>query len=197
MSRIEVEEHALGLTWVVAEPMQRAFHALVDEGRVWLVDPLDRPEIEDAAALGEPAGVLQLLDRHNRDCAEIAERLGVPHLKVPDSVPGSPFEAIRAVRIPRWRETTLWWPARKALVVAEVLAANPMHTGGEQRVGMHLFLRPWPPRSLRGYRPEHLLLGHGKGVHGPEAVDAVETAYARARRDLSRVLWDLPGAVRG
>jgi hypothetical protein len=197
MPRIEVEEHALGLTWVVADPMERAFHALVGDGQVWLVDPLDGPEIEDAVALGEPAGVLQLLDRHNRDCVEIAGRLGVPHLKVPDSVPGSPFEAIPAVRIPRWRETALWWPQRKALVVAEVLAANPMQTGGAQRVGMHLFLRPWPPSSLRGYRPEHLLLGHGKGVHGVEATEAVETAYARARRDLPRVLWGLPGAVRG
>jgi hypothetical protein len=197
MPRTEVEEHALGLTWVVQEPMERAFHALVDDGRVWLVDPLDGPEIEDVAGLGEPAGVLQLLDRHNRDCAEIAGRLGVPHLKVPDSVSGSPFEAIPAMRIPRWQETALWWPARKALVVAEVLAANPMHTGGEQRVGMHLLLRPWPPSSLRGYRPEHLLLGHGKGVHGSEAADTVEVAYARARRDLPRVLLGLPGAVRG
>jgi hypothetical protein len=196
MPRIEVEEHPLGLTWAVAEPMERAFHALVDEGQVWLVDPLDGPEIEDAVALGEPAGVLQLLDRHNRDCAEIAGRLGVPHLKVPDAVPGSPFEALPVVRMPGWKETALWWPARKALVVAEVLAANPMHTGGEQRVGMHLFLRPWPPSSLRGYEPQHLLLGHGRGIHGPEAADAVETAYARARRDLPRVLLGLPGAVR-
>jgi len=196
MPRIDVEEHALGLSWVVAEPMQRAFHALVDDGRVWLVDPLDWPEIEDASGLGEPAGVLQLLDRHNRDCAEIAARLGVPHLRVPDAVPGSPLEAVPVVRIPGWRETTLWWPARKALVVAEVLAANPMHTGGEQRVGMHLFLRPWPPSSLRGYQPEHLLLGHGQAVHGPEAVAGLETAYARARLDLPRVLLKLPGTVR-
>jgi len=197
VARIDAEEHPLGLTWMVEEPMERAFHALVDDGRVWLVDPLDGPEMEDAVALGEPAGVLQLLDRHNRDCAEIAARLGVPHLKVPDAVPGSPFEAIAAVRIPHWQETALWWPQRKALVVAEVLAANPMHTGGEQRVGIHLFLRPWPPSSLRGYRPEHLLLGHGRSVHGPGAAAAVETAYARARRDLPRVLLGLPGAVRG
>ena len=197
MRSIEVEEHALGLTWVVAEPMERAFHALVDDGAVWLVDPLDGPEMEDAAGLGEPAGVLQLLDRHNRDCAEIAARLGVPHLKVPDAVPGSPFEAIPALRVPRWRETALWWPQKKALVVAEVLAANPMHTGGRQPVGVHFLLRPWPPSSLRGYRPEHLLLGHGHGVHGPAAATDLEAAYARARRDLPRVLWGLPGAVRG
>jgi hypothetical protein len=197
VSRIDVEEHALGLTWVVEEPMERAFHALVDDGRVWLVDPLDGPEMADAEGLGEPAAVLQLLDRHNRDCAEIAARLGVPHLRVPDSIPDSPFDAIAAVRAPRWQETALWWPEKRALVVAEVLAANEMHTGGEQRVGMHLFLRPWPPSSLRGYRPEHLLLGHGRSVHGPEAAADVETAYARARRDLPRVLLGLPGAVRG
>lgn len=177
--------------------MERAFHALVDEGRVWLVDPLDGPELEAAAELGEPAAVLQLLDRHNRDCAGIAARLGIPHLRVPDSIPDSPFEAIAAVRVPRWQETALWWPARKALIVAEVLAANEMHTGGGQRVGMHLFLRPWPPQSLRGYEPEHLLLGHGRGVHGPEAAADLETAYARARRDLPRVLRGLPGTARG
>jgi len=197
MPEIAVEEHALGLTWVVEEPMERAFHALVDDGRVWLVDPLDGPEMAAAENLGKPAAVLQLLDRHNRDCAAIAARLGVPHLRVPDSIPDSPFEAIAAVRVPRWQETALWWPAKEALVVAEVLAANAMHTGGEQRVGMHLFLRPWPPQSLRGYEPEHLLLGHGHGVHGPEAATAVETAYARARRDLPRVLRGLPGTVRG
>jgi hypothetical protein len=195
MARIDVEEHALGLTWVVAEPMERAFHALVYDGRVWLVDPLDGPEMDDAEALGEPAGVLQLLDRHNRDCAEIAARLGVPHLRVPDAVPASPFEAIPAVRIPRWQETALWWPRKKALVVAEVLAANPMHAG-EQRVGMHLFLRPWPPGSLRDYRPEHLLLGHGRGVHGVAATAGLQTAYERTRRDLPRVIRELPRTIR-
>ena len=177
--------------------MERAFHALVDDGRVWLVDPLDGPEMDEALALGEPAGVLQLLDRHDRDCAAIADRLAVPHLKVPNAVPDSPFEAIAVVRIPRWRETALWWPARKALVVAEALAANPMHTGGGRAVGVHLFLRAWPPASLRPYRPEHLLLGHGHGVHGPEAAIALEDAYARSRSDLPRALLKLPHTARG
>jgi hypothetical protein len=45
---------------------------------VWLVDPVDVPEaIERARSLGEPAAVLQLLDRHGRGCAAVAERLGV------------------------------------------------------------------------------------------------------------------------
>jgi hypothetical protein len=195
MPGIRVEEHELGLTWIVEEPMERAFHALVDDRRIWFVDPLDGPELEAAAELGEPAGVLQLLDRHNRDCAAVATRLGVPHLKVPDSIPASPFEAIAAVRMPGWKETALWWPRREALVVAETVAANPMHTGG-RRLGVHLFLRGWPPRSLRRYRPRHLLLGHGPGIHGPDAATELEAAYANARRDFPRVLLGLPGALR-
>lgn len=59
--------------------MQRASHALAVEGRVWLVDPVDAPELEARIRLlGEPAGVVQLLDRHGRDCAAWAARLGVP-----------------------------------------------------------------------------------------------------------------------
>jgi hypothetical protein len=197
MPRIQIEEHPLGLTWIFEEPMSRACHALVDDGRVWLVDPLDHPDLPDFTSLGEPAGVLQLLDRHNRDCAEISARLGVPHRKVPDAVPDSPFEAIAAVRVPRWQETALWWPERSSLVVAELLGTNRMYTAGRQRVGMHLFLRPFVPGALRGIAAEHLLVGHGSSVHGPEVGADIEAAYAAARRELPHVLLALPGAIRG
>ena len=36
-----VDESAVGLTWMVDEPQVRTSHALVDNGRVWLVDPVD------------------------------------------------------------------------------------------------------------------------------------------------------------
>jgi hypothetical protein len=197
VAKATVEEHALGLTWVVEEPMRRASHALVADNRVWIVDPVECEGAPELAALGEPAAVLQLLDRHNRDCAAVASRLGVPHLNVPDSVPDSPFEAIAAVRVPKWQETALWWPARSALVVAEVLGTNEMYTGGRAPLGMHLFLRPFVPGALRGYRPEHLLCGHGAPRHGPAVGDEIEAAYRNARRGIPGVLRALPGAVRG
>ncbi len=200
MPRIETDEHPLGLTWIVTEPMARTFHALADGGRVWLVDPLDVPELEQADGLGEPVAVLQLLDRHNRDCAAVAARLGIPHLKVPDAVPDSPFEAIAVVRVPGWKETALWWPDRSTLVVAELLGTNRMYTGGGDnapKLGMHLFLRPFAPGALRGMRPEHLLVGHGAGLHGPDVGDQIEAAYAAARRQIPHVLRGLPSAVRG
>jgi NAD-dependent oxidoreductase involved in siderophore biosynthesis len=81
--------------------MSRTSHAIVADEQVWLVDPVDHPEALDrAVALGTPAGVLQLLDRHGRDCAALATRLGVPHLINPDQVPGSPFAALPVLRLP-------------------------------------------------------------------------------------------------
>lgn len=192
------DEYPFGFSWVMDDAMRRTSHALVDEGRLWIVDPIDVPEaMERVGHLGEPAGVLQLLDRHNRDCAAVAARLGVPHLNVPDVVPDSPFEAIAAVRVPRWRETALWWPERKALIVAEVVGTNLYFTGGRGAIGMHPFLRMKPPNSLRGMRPEHLLVGHGSGVHGPETPAELERAYAQARWDMPHVLLSLPKAARG
>jgi hypothetical protein len=191
---VRILEHELGLTaFMEDEPMQRAWHALADEGRFWLVDPLDDEGVMEAAsALGEPAAVLQLLDRHNRRCAEIAGRLGVPHLRVPDSVPDSPFSTISAVSVPGWRETALWWPSRSALIVAEVVGTGPMYAVGGEEVGMHPFLRVRPPGSLRGREPLHLLFGHGPPRHGPECAALLEAAYARARRDIPAFLRALP-----
>jgi len=61
-----------GFGWVVEEAMTRTSHALAADAKVWLVDPIDWPEaIERALTLGEPAGVVQLLDRHQRDCAAL------------------------------------------------------------------------------------------------------------------------------
>ena len=119
------DELPFGFGWIAATPgyMQRASHALVDEGRVWLVDPVDVEELDERIrAVGKPVGVIQLLDRHGRDCAALAERYGVPLHRLPFSgVIGSPFDVRRSVDLPRWREAALWWPARRTLIVADAL----------------------------------------------------------------------------
>jgi hypothetical protein len=193
-----LEERPDGLTWVIDEPLRRASHALVDGGRVWLIDPtLAASVLERATALGEPAAVIQLLDRHNRDCAALAARLGVPHLRVPDALPGTPFEVLRVVDMPLWREVALWWPARRALVVAEAVGTAPAYAPGSFGAGVSIGLRLWPPRRLAAYQPQHLLVGHGASLHGPHAAAALREALARSRRDLGRALVALPRLVRG
>ena len=191
------DEYAFGFSWVLEETMQRTSHALIVDGKIWLVDPVAFDEALDrAAGLGEIAGVLQLLDRHGRDCAALAGRFGVPLHKVPDSVPGTPFRAIPVVRFPGWKETALWWPEHDALAVAEVVGSNELYTGGRGAAGMHPMLRPLPPRGLRSYSPRHLLMGHGSGVHGAAATPALRQAHERARRDIARVLAKLPSLGR-
>ena len=187
------DEQPSSLSWVLDEMLTRTSHALLADGRVWLVDPVDAGDgVERATAMGTPAGVLQLLDRHDRDCAAVAARLGVPHLRLPDAIPGSPFEVIPVLNWPRWREIALWWPAERTLVVAEAVGTTPLHTVGTGPAGVHPLLRLLPPRALRGRAPLHLLVGHGAGVHGPGAARALEHAFGRSVRDLPRVLAMLP-----
>ena len=194
---VSYEELPFGLTWVVDEPMRRTSHALADDGRVWFVDPVAEPEaLERARALGEVAGVLQLLDRHGRDCAAVARELGVPLSVVPDELPGTAFECIPVVRRWRWRETALWWPDQRALVVPEAVGTTRVFTGGAGPVGVHLLLRVTPPGRLRAYEPQHLLVGHGHGVHGRTAADGLTRTLDHSWRDLPKAMLAVPSALR-
>jgi len=187
------DELPFGLSWTLDEPLGRTSHALADDGRVWLVDPVDAPvAMARVAALGEPAGVVQLLDRHDRDGAALARRLGVPLVKAYEAPPGGPFEVVRVLALPVWREAALWWPQRRALVVAEIVGTNPVWAAGPGPAGIHPMVRMLPPGALRGYAPEHLLVGHGPGVHGAAAAEALRGAYARSRRDIPASLLKLP-----
>jgi len=193
-----VEESPLGLTWTVREPIARSSHALVDAGRVWVIDPTWDPAVfERVAALGEPAAVIQLLDRHNRDCAKVAATLGVPHLRVPASLPDTPFSVIPVVDIRFWREVALWWPSQRTLVVAEAVGTARTYAPGPAGAGVSIGLRLWPPRALAAYDPDDLLVGHGPALHEPQAAVALREAMERSRRDLPRALTELLKMARG
>lgn len=195
------DETEWGFGWIAAQPswMQRASHALRDDdGGVWLIDPVDFPGLDEKVrALGRPAGVLQLLDRHNRDCAPVSARLGVPIWIAPREVPGSPFEVVEVRRWKHWQEVALWWPQRKVLVVAEALGTPRYYRAPGEELGVHPLMRPVPPRLLERFPAEHVLCGHGAGVHGSGAAAAVHAALSRARVNGLRVLPRLVGFSRG
>ena len=190
-------ELPFGFTWIEDDVVARASHALAHDGRVWLVDPVDSPgAVERARSLGDVAAVVQLLDRHERDAPAVAARLGVPHLRLPGALPGTPFEVVPVLDWPKWVERALWWPARRTLVVAEAVGTTPWFTVGDDPLGVHVFLRPVPPRRLAGFAPDHLLVGHGPPVAGDAARDGLRRALLRARRDLARWLLGLPKLLR-
>jgi hypothetical protein len=197
MCPVVLTEHPLGLTWVDQDPLLRASHALVHEGRVWFVDPVDAPEaLERAAALGEPAGVLQLFVGHPRGGKAIAERLGVPFLVLPDVLPDTPFSVLDLDLGP-WKERALWWPELKGLVVAESIGTATHYAVGDGPAGVHFLRRLLPPTRLKPFLPEHLLVGHGSPLHGSDAAAGLLDAINRSRRELPQFVLKAPRLMRG
>ncbi len=197
MPSVAVQEHAAGLSWTEEDAMARAWHALVADGRVWLVDPVDADGVVAAAKeRGELAGVLQLLDRHNRDSAAIAAREGVPHLRLPKELPGTPFAPFSVLNVPKWREVGLWWGATRTLVVPEAVGTGAAFAVGDGAVGVHPMLRAFGVGKLRARDPELLLAGHGAPVTAG-AGSALREALDRSRADVPKLLKALPGILRG
>ncbi len=203
-----------GLTWIAHpdEAMQRASHALVAGGSgetdadetgepsVWLVDPVDTPDLDETIAdLGEVAGVVVLLDRHERDAAAVARRHDVPvyvHATMDDvaesldadverfdaELADTGYRAIRVLDRSLWTEVALFSPADGTLVVPEAVGASDYFLATDERLGVHPALRLLPPRgSLGGLAPDRIAVGHGAPVVD-DAPDALADALAGARR---------------
>lgn len=194
------EDHDVGFSWMPdpRELMKRACHAarLGPEGEVWIVDPVDVPGLDEriAALAGEGgiAGVLQLLDRHERDCEVLSERHGSPLHRLPfDGIGETKLEAISVVRNRLWKEVAIWSEHDRTLIVAESVGTAPYFRAGDEPLGIHPMMRLRPPHDLQPYEPEHLLTGHGTGLHGPGTTDALVDAIAGARRRLPQAVGSL------
>ena len=177
------DEFDAGFGWVVDEFMERCSHALVVEGRVWLIDPLDGEGVEERVrGAGEPAGILQLLDRHTRDCAAFAERLGVRLHVVPDRAVG-PFSFIPLGLGRWWHEVALWWPERRLLAIGDALGTAGYFRADAERLAVHPLLRLRPPRrQLEPFQPDLIVCGHGEGVleqADPALLEALSTSLRR------------------
>jgi hypothetical protein len=171
-----------GFGWIVDEFLERCSHALVADGKVWVIDPVDGEGVEERIrAAGKPAGVIQLLDRHNRDSASLAQRLGVPHHAIPgEAIP--PFEFLTVVMNPVWKEVALWWPERRVLACGDALGTARYYRARKDRLALNPLLRPFPPRrKLSAVAPARILCGHGEGLQ-EDAEAAVREALRTARR---------------
>jgi hypothetical protein len=186
-------EGSVGWTPAQAELRRRTSHAVASGGGVWIIDPLDGAGIDERIrGLGEPAGVVQLLDRHNRDCRALAERLGVPlHVTPFAGVEAAPFEVARVLDVPGWHEAALWFPAERILVCADAVGSAPYFRARGERIGVHPLLRLWPPKALARFEPMQLLVGHGEGLAGEVAAKALHAALRTSRRRIPSWVKDL------
>lgn len=188
------------LTWIADpdERMHRASHALSVDGETWLIDPVAVDGLDDRLADRPPvAGVAVLLDRHKRDADAFAREFEVP-IAIPESMDiAGAFEAPvdriadtlgeTTVRIetvidwPVWTEAVAVHEDSGTLVVPEAVGTAAYERAGSERVGVHPGLRLLPPRSLRRYRPDCLLVGHGEPIC-EDASGPLEEALAHSRR---------------
>lgn len=195
-----VDDLGFALGWIAPEPrfMQRASHALVVDGRTWLVDPVAGDGVlERVRALGEPAGVVQLLDRHERDASQLAGELGVPLHRLPFAgVPGTPFRPVPILRQRFWQEVALWWPERRVLVCADAVGTAPYLLAPGERLAVSPLLRLRPPRALAALEPVHILVGHGEGLHDGATAAVRESLSGATQRLPAWGLGQLQGLVR-
>jgi hypothetical protein len=183
------DEFEGGFGWTEPGFLERTSHALEVGGAVLVFDPVDMPGIDEwIRTLGEPEAVVQLLDRHERDSAAVAARLGVPHLRMELGACGERGRLISIVWNRVWKEVAFWEPERRVLVVADAVGAVGYFTAPGEAIGVHPLLRLRPPRDLGELEPEHILCGHGAGVHGPAATVALREALETSRRRLPRAL---------
>ena len=124
-----------------------------------------------------------------------AERLGVPLVRAFEGVPGTPFQALPVLDNRFWREVALWEPESRTLLCADVLGTLEFFRAGDERIGMHPFLRLAPPRSLLSVAPERVLVGHGGGLD-QDAAEAVHDTVRNARRRIPAALASAARAVR-
>jgi hypothetical protein len=186
-----------GVGWIAypEETMRRTAHAVESDGDLWILDPVDAEGLDGLLAeYADPAGVVVLLDRHKRDSAAIATRYDVP-VYVPEWMSGvsdeidapierfgdrlAGFEAIRLVDNPLWQEAVLF--DGETLVVPEALGTAEHFRAPGESLGVHPMLRPFPPKRLRGYDPDRLLVGHGEGRF-EDVGPVLRRAIDRARR---------------
>ena len=189
---LRFDEFEHGLEWVPeGDKLARTSHAVVAGDRVWLTDVVDGPGLDERiSALGSPAAVIQLLDRHGRDNTAVAERLGVPLYKTPlADIEGAPFAVLPISKWRFWREIAVWFAEERVLACADALGSIGYFRAQEEPFGVHPLLRLFPPRrALADLEPEHLLFGHGPGFHGADAPRALRESLATSRRRLPLAL---------
>lgn len=196
-----------GVGWLAhpREKGMRASHAIRADDGVWVIDPVDAPGVDELLDdLGDVAGVAVLCSHHARDAGtvatrhdvavhvprwmdRVAERVDAPVERFDATFGDSRFEIRRFEPLSLWQEAVAYREDDGTLVVPDLLASGPGYTVGDERVGVVLSHRLFPPRALDELEPERILFGHGEGVF-EDASQALDDALAGSRRRFPRAL---------
>ena len=203
----EIDRWSGGVGWLAHpdEAGERASHAVVGDDGAWVIDPVDAPGIDDLLAeFGEVAGVAVLSSHHARDAGRVAtrhgvavhvprwvdrvaERVGAPVEPFDTRLGATGFEFTAVEPLSLYRGAVAYRERDGTLYVPDLLSSGSAYPVGDERVGVMLGLRPFPPRDVfAAMEPERILFGHGEGVFEgaagalDEALDGARVRFPRA-----------------
>lgn len=191
------------------EEGMRASHAIRTQNGVWVIDPIDAPNVDGILdSLGEVVGVTVTSCYHGRDAGRIASRhdvaVHVPEwmgrvvdtvdapltryaLKPDEGYDSPEFDTIFCRPFPGWQEVFLYHDPSGTLVTPDSLGTTDIHCLDDERLGLSVFRRLQPPRELAGLDPEHILPGHGEPLT-EDATVALHSALDDARASFPSAL---------
>jgi hypothetical protein len=164
--------------------------------------------------VADVAGVAVCSGWHARDAAALAVRYDVPvtvpswidrplaHLDTPagidvdvqrvdERLPGTDVQLHRVSPMGLWEEAVCWRARTETLYVPESLGTARTFLVADERLGVSVYARAFPPRSLAEFDPERVLCGHGVGVF-EDAASALADALAGSRKRAPRA-WLVHG----
>lgn len=174
-----------GISWLAhpSEEGMRTSHAIRAADGVWLIDPLDAPDLDARLEeVGDVVGVAVLCSHHARDAGvvanrhdvavhaprwmgRIAERVDAPIERFETTFGDSGFRIHRFEPLSMWQEAVAYREDDGTLIIPDLLASGPGYTVGDERIGVVLSHRLFPPKKTLGeLEPERILFGHGTGV---------------------------------
>ena len=204
----EIDRWSGGVGWIAypEEEGKRASHTIVGEDGVWIIDPLDAPGIDELIAeYGDVKGVAVLSSYHSRDADQIAnrhevsvhipqwmnrvpERVDAPIKRETEVLGGAGFETFHVEPLSMYQGAIAYREEDGTLIVPDLLSSGSSYPVGDERIGLMLGVRPFPPRDLfEGIEPERILFGHGEGVF-QDAGEALDAALTGARKRFPRAL---------
>ncbi|RQG95938.1 hypothetical protein [Natrarchaeobius chitinivorans] len=205
-----------GVGWIAHpdELGRRASHAVRGQDGVWLIDPVRSVDVDELIGTLEDdvVGVAVCSCWHARDADWFAREYDVP-VFVPewmgrveertdapvrryDGTLDASTHVVRCEPMPMWEEAIIYWDSHDTLYVPDSMGTVGSFVVGDERIGLEVLRRLAPPRSLRRFEPERIIVGHGDGVF-EDATRALENALAGGRRRFPRaVLENGPKTVR-
>jgi hypothetical protein len=118
----------------------------------------------------------------------ITERVNAPIQRKNTVLDNLGFDVTRVRPLSIYQGAIAYRDTDRTLIIPDLLSSGSAYPVGDERIGMMLGVRLFPPRNIfTGLEPERVLFGHGEGVF-EDATVALNDALAGSRKRYPQAL---------